>query len=88
VATGLALGLAPIAWGLVIDLIGKRHFHFAGMDWNQYSIFYLLALAMFVATLNLARQLEEAKAATLSSLLTEIVIEPPQRLWLRLWPRE
>jgi MFS family permease len=88
VATGLALGLSPIAWGLIIDLIGARHFRFAGVDWNHYSIFYLLVFVAFAMTLALAHQLQENKAATFGSLLTEIVIELPQRLWLRLWPRE
>ena len=42
---------------------------------------------VFFVTLALARRLEEPKAASLEQLLKEILIESPQRAWLRLWPR-
>ena len=35
----------------------------------------------------LARRLDEPKAASLEALLREILIQSPQRFWLRLWPR-
>ena len=39
------------------------------------------------AALALAVRLEEPKAATMEQLLREILIQSPQRVWLRLWPR-
>jgi len=36
----LSLGLAPILWGVLIDGIGHREIHWAGVDWNRYSIFF------------------------------------------------
>jgi len=36
----LSLGLAPILWGVLIDGIGHREVHWAGVDWNRYSIFF------------------------------------------------
>jgi MFS family permease len=88
VFASVSLGLAPVAWGLLIDLIGQREGQFAGLVWNHYTIFYALVLLVFIYTLTLARKLEEPKAASLEFLLTDIMIESPQRLWLRLWPRE
>ena len=50
----------------------------------------LLAIQMgfVLGALLLARKLHEPKAASLEALLTAIMIESPQRLWLRFWPRD
>jgi hypothetical protein len=37
--------------------------------------------------LGLCARLEEPKAASMEALLREILIESPQRVWVRLWPR-
>ncbi len=84
----LALGLAPIVWGLMIDAIGSRHSGGARFDWNRYSIFFVSSAGMFVLTLALVRRLEEPKAASLDTLLRELLVQTPQRAWARLWPRE
>lgn len=88
VIANVILGLAPVAWGLVIDLIGDRHFLFAGVDWNRYSIFFALVLLVFLVAFALVRRLHEPKAASLEALLADILVGSPQRLWLRVWPRE
>jgi len=36
----------------------------------------------------LSRQLEEPQAASMEELLRDILIQSPQRVWVRLWPRE
>jgi MFS family permease len=87
VFANVSLGLAPVAWGLLIDLLGNEQRRFAGLVWNHYTIFYALVLLVFISTLILARKLDEPKAASLESLLAEIMIESPQRLWFRFWPR-
>jgi hypothetical protein len=51
-------------------------------------VFYLLVLLVFALALVLAGRLHEPKAASLESLLTDLMVESPQRLWLRLWTRE
>ena len=43
--------------------------------------------AIVVVTLALARRLEEPAAARMEDLLREILIQSPQRFWLRFWPR-
>ena len=88
VFASVSLGLAPVGWGLLIDLIGDAQGRFAGIQWNHYTIFYALVFGVFVVAIFLARKLVEPKAASLESLLTDIMIESPQRLWLRVWPRE
>jgi MFS family permease len=88
VCASVALGLAPILWGLIIDLIGNHQAVFLGLNWNHYTIFFALVLLAFIAALVLARKLHEPKAASLEALLTDIIIESPQRLWLRFWSRD
>jgi MFS family permease len=88
VFAGVTLGLAPILWGLIIDIIGDRQALILGIHWNHYGIFYLLVLLAFGAALLQSLRLHEPKAASLESLLTDLMIESPQRLWLRLWPRD
>jgi hypothetical protein len=41
----------------------------------------------FTVMLVLTRRLDEPEAASLEDLLREILIQSPQRFWLRFWPR-
>lgn len=88
VITNLALGLAPIGWGIVIDAIGEREAVAWGFRWNRFSIFFAAASVVVLVALYLARKLEEPKAASLEVLLREVLIQSPQRILVRLWPRE
>jgi len=88
VCAGVSLGVAPMLWGLLIDLIGDRQFTFLGLNWNHYTIFYALVMLMIGGALYVARQLHEPKAASFEALLTVILIESPQRFWLRIWSRD
>jgi MFS family permease len=87
VITNLALGLAPVLWGLVIDAVGQRQFQFTGLLWNNYTVFFAGAALAFAVTFILSRRLEEPHAASLETLLREVLIQNPQRFWLRFWPR-
>jgi MFS family permease len=87
VINNVALGLAPIAWGLLIDAVGGRNGMWLGLEWNRFTIFFAAAGVAFAIALVLSRRLEEPEAASLEDLLREILIQSPQRLWLRLWPR-
>jgi MFS family permease len=88
VFASVALGLAPVGWGLLIDLIGARQGTFLGLGWNRYTIFFAAAAVVMGLTFALARRLDEPKAASLEALLMEMLINSPQRLWLRFWPRD
>jgi MFS family permease len=88
VITNVALGLAPIGWGIVIDAIGGHEIMALGLSWNRFSIFFAAVALVMLAALFFARKLEEPKAASLEVLLREILIQSPQRVLVRLWPRE
>jgi MFS family permease len=87
VVGNVTLGLAPIGWGLLIDLVGDHAPRWLGVTWNRYTVFYAAAAVVFGVTLALARRLEEPEAASMEDLLREILVQSPQRFWLRFWPR-
>lgn len=88
VISNVTLGLAPIAWGLLIDAVGSSAPIWMGLEWNRYTIFFAAACVTFVVTLTLARRLEEPQAAGMEELLREILVDSPQRFLVRLWSRE
>jgi MFS family permease len=87
VVGNVTLGLAPIGWGLLIDALGNRAPVWLGLAWNHYTVFFAAAGLVYLVTLALARRLEEPHAASMEELLREILVQSPQRFWLRFWPR-
>lgn len=83
----VTLGLAPIAWGLLIDAVGDHSASWIGLEWNRFTLFFAAAALAFLVTLALTRRLHEPEAASMEQLLREVLIESPQRFWLRFWPR-
>lgn len=83
----VTLGLAPIGWGLLIDAVGTHSATWLGISWNRYTVFFVAAGLAFVVALLLARRIDEPEAADMEELLREILIQSPQRFWLRFWPR-
>jgi MFS family permease len=83
----VTLGLAPIGWGLLIDAVGSHSRLWLGLEWNRYSVFFAATALAFTVTLTLARRLHEPEAASMEDLLREILIQSPQRFWIRFWPR-
>ena len=83
----VTLGLAPIAWGMLIDAMGSRSPVWLGLTWNRYTVFFAAAAAVFAVALGFARRLHEPEAASMEALLREILIKSPQRFWVRFWPR-
>ena len=88
VLSNVTLGLAPIAWGLLIDAVGDHALRWLGLEWNRFTVFFAAAAAAFAVTFGVARKLEEPKAASLEALLREILIQSPQRFLLRFWSRD
>lgn len=86
VVVNLTLGLAPVLWGLAIDAFGAGQYRWRGIEFNRYSFFFAAVLGVFALTLFLTRRLDEPKARNLDELVREL-LQSPQRLWLRLWPR-
>ncbi|HEU5126168.1 MAG TPA: MFS transporter [Verrucomicrobiae bacterium] len=87
VLANVTLGLAPIAWGLLIDAVGQHEAMWLGISWNRYTVFFAVASLAFVCSLALSRFLDEPEAASMEDLLREILIQSPQRFWLRFGPR-
>ncbi|HEY9508951.1 MAG TPA: MFS transporter, partial [Verrucomicrobiae bacterium] len=87
VLANVTLGLAPIAWGLLIDAVGQHEAIWLGISWNRYTVFFAVASIAFVCSLVLSRFLDEPEAASMEDLLREILIQSPQRFWLRFGPR-
>jgi MFS family permease len=87
VVGNVTLGLAPILWGVLIDAVGKHEVMFLGLSWNHYTIFFAAVAVAFAVTLFFVRRLEEPEAASMDTLMREILIQSPQRFWLRFWPR-
>jgi MFS family permease len=87
VVGNVTLGLAPIGWGLLIDAVGSHSPMWLGLAWTRYTVFYAAAGLVFLVTLALSRLLDEPQAASMEELLREILIQSPQRFWLRFWPR-
>jgi len=83
----VTLGVSPIAWGVLIDAIGERHWQWLGLDWNRYTVFFAVAGLAFTVALALSRRLEEPEAASMEKLLKELLIQSPQKFLLRFWPR-
>jgi MFS family permease len=83
----VTLGVAPVAWGLLIDAIGPRAPQWLGLNWNHFTIFFAAAALAYVLTLFLARRLDEPEAASMETLLREMLIHSPQRFLVRFWPR-
>lgn len=86
VVANLTLGLAPMFWGLVIDAFGPRQFRWGHFELNRFSLFFGFVVVVFALALALCRKLDEPKARDLDELITEL-LQSPQKLWLRLWPR-
>ena len=87
VVASLTLGLSPILWGLSIDAAQSVRWAWHGFEWNRYSLFFAAVALMFAVTLKLCRRLEEPQAASMETLLRDILKQSPLRFWLRLWPR-
>jgi MFS family permease len=87
VVGNVTLGIAPVAWGLLIDAIGSRAPNWFGLHWNRFTFFFAAAAAVYIATLYFVRKLDEPEAASMEDLLKEILIHSPQRFLVRFWPR-
>ncbi|MDX1951206.1 MAG: MFS transporter [Verrucomicrobiota bacterium] len=87
VVANLTLGLAPICWGLLIDIFRDLQIEWGYFELNRYSLFFCGAGIMFLLTWWKIRQLEEPSAGKVQELVHQILIEGPQRVVNRLWSR-
>jgi MFS family permease len=73
VVANVTLGVAPIAWGMIIDIIGQRAPVWLGITWNRFSVFFAAVALCWIITLLLGRRLHEPHAVTMDTLLREIL---------------
>ncbi len=83
----VALGLSPIAWGLFIDFCGPIQRPWLGLTWTRYSLFFASAAVTMALALWTSRSLHEDKARGVDDLLREILLQPSNRILLKIWPR-
>jgi MFS family permease len=86
VVANASLGLAPIVWGILIDLFRDVNFYWNGLFWNRYTFFFVGALLVFALTLVMKFRLEEKAAGKVEDLMRELLLNAPQRLFAKLWP--
>jgi MFS family permease len=87
VAFNVTQGLAPIAWGMMIDAIGEHEILWLGISWNRFSLFFMGVAVVIIGALLASRRLEEPKAASMEALVRDIFMQSPLKVWFRLWPR-
>jgi hypothetical protein len=71
----------------LIDALSGLRVNWHGFEWNRYSLFFTAVGLAFLIALRFTRQLDEPAAASMEKLLKELLIQSPQRVWVRLWPR-
>lgn len=87
VVGNLTLGIAPVVWGLLIDAAGELETRWLGLELNRFSLFFLLVLAAYLASLLLCKRLHEPRAGNVEGLLRDLLAQRPLRSWIRFWPR-
>jgi len=63
VLSGLALGAAPMAWGAMLDLLGRFDVVYGGFELNRYSVYFAAILLLALWTRRVAARLHEGVPA-------------------------
>ncbi len=84
----VTLGLSPVLWGMLIDTVGGFHSHRLGLDWNRYSLFFGLVMLSFLVAFRASLRLEEPQAAPVETLLRDLFLQEPRRLFTRALGRD
>ncbi len=79
----VTLGLSPVFWGLLIDTVGGFQARTLGLEWNRYSLFFGLVMVTFLGAFKASLRLEEPQAAGVETLLRDLFIQEPRRLFTR-----
>ena len=87
VISGLVLGCAPVAWGILLDAWSETTLHFAGLAWNRYTALFAGFLVMFLSTGFTAVFLREPDSVTFRKIVGEVMSNWRVRGWLRFPPR-
>jgi MFS family permease len=87
VVSSVTLGLAPIAWGLMVDACHGIDLVIAGVGLNAYSILFAAFAGMVLVTWVAVFFLEEPEAGRLDDIVRGLLGKSRVRYWLRFWFR-
>ncbi|MBT3841189.1 MAG: hypothetical protein HOF61_03250, partial [Verrucomicrobia bacterium] len=83
VVGNLAMGLSPMLWGLMIDILSGREWGWLGIEWNEDTIYFTGVAAVLLLTVLATVRLEEPHAARLNEFLIDLIRNSPLRYWMR-----
>lgn len=87
VVANVSLGLAPVFWGMLIDLFDTLETPWHGFEFNRFTLFFAGSGLYFALTAYLMVKLEEPSAGKMKELMRDILVATPQRLFSKMWPR-
>lgn len=87
VFTSISLGLAPICWGIFLDLIGNAESRVGFFEVNRFSLYFSLLIVLVAITFVLVQPLVEKKGQPISLALRDTVIYGRLRLFARFFYR-
>jgi len=80
VFASVSLGLAPVVWGIFLDLLTKTEFQFIWFNVNRYSLYFFFLVLLTLLTFFLTRPLVEKAAEPVSLALRDAIIAARLRL--------
>jgi MFS family permease len=83
VFSSLSLGLAPVCWGIFLDLLAHFETRIGFFEINRYSLYFSLLAVLTILTFVLANPLVEKKGQPFSLALRDAVIYSRLRLFTR-----
>ena len=87
VFASLSLGLAPIFWGVFLDILGRKEFSIGFFQVNRYSIYFVLLSLLGIVTFFLAKPLVEEQGKPFDTAIRDVVILARLKLYGRFFNR-
>ena len=87
VVTSLTAGIFPVLWGVLVDSLAGWKFRWGIIEWNQFSVCYLLIIVIYVFAHIYWARLMEPKAMPTDLFLHELLVKTPSRALSRLFTR-
>ena len=83
VVGGVAMGMSPTLWGLMIDIFSGWESDWLSIEWNEYTIYFTGVAGVLLLTALATMRLEEPRAARLNEFLIDLIRHSPLRYWMR-----
>jgi len=82
--SSLAAGIAPFAWGIIIDSMKQLHIDWGTYQWNAHSVGYVLAILVYGYALLYLRTLSEPQSKSAEQFLLHLIMKSPAGYLVRL----